>query len=166
MLYSTLQMTPVIIAEARRAAATGPGKRIRTRGITIAVVALAILVSACGGSSGPISSPVTEEQAVEMAESALEAFSTGNYATWSEHRSPATKGAIGEDDFFGFREQFQGALGDYVSISYVTGAEGKDRGTYRWTFDIEFEKGDYRMWFGFKEGSALIEGVSFEEATA
>jgi hypothetical protein len=44
--------------------------------------------------------------------------------------------------------------------------QGSDRGTYRWTYDIQFENGAYRTWFGFKEGSPLIEGVSFEEPTA
>ena len=44
--------------------------------------------------------------------------------------------------------------------------QGSDRGTYRWTYDIQFENGAYRMWLGFKEGSPLIECVSFEEPTA
>lgn len=50
-----------------------------------------------------------------------------------------------------------------MAITDVTGTQGEDPDTYRWTFDVQFENGSYIMWFGFKEGSKLIEGVTFEE---
>lgn len=99
-----------------------------------------------------------------MAESALEGFNTADYALWSADWSPMMKQAIDERAFLSFRDQFHSQLGDYVAIAEVTGSQGADAGTFRWTFDVEFENGAYRMWFGFKQDSTLIEGVSFEEA--
>lgn len=123
-------------------------------------------LAACARSSAAVPSPVTEEQAVEMAERALEGFNHGDYALWSGDWSPEMKAAIDEAAFLSFRDQTHELLGDYVEITGVTGAPGSDPGTFRWTFDIQFEHGPYRMWFGFKEGSPLVEGVVFEEPSA
>lgn len=130
-----------------------------------ATVLVALLFSGCSQEPAAIDSPVTEEEATEMAENALGAFNEGNYASWSRDWSDEMKAAIGEDAFLAFRDQAHAQLGNYVAITDVTGSEGGDPGTYRWTFDVEFEKGPYTMWLGFKEGSKLIEGVSFEGPT-
>lgn len=76
------------------------------------------------------------------------------------------KGAIGEDAFCAFRDEYHGQLGNWTAITIASGGPGADEGTYRWTYDLEFDNGVYRMWFGFKEGSPSIEGVSFEEIGA
>ena len=128
-----------------------------------AVVSVALLVAACGSPSEPIESPITQDQATEMAENALQAFNDRDYTAWSRDWSETMKSAIDEDAFLAFRDQYHDQLGDWRAITEVSGAPGSDEGTYRWTFDLEFEGGGYRMWFGFKEGSPLIEGVSFEE---
>jgi hypothetical protein len=143
----------------------GPVMRRRLRLLAVAVVAAVVFV-ACGQSAPDPTSPVTEEQAVAMAANALEAFNRGDYAAWSKDWSEAMKTAIDEDAFLDFRQEYRAALGDYVSIEDVDGAPGSSAGVYRWTFDVAFEKADYRMWFGFVEGSPLIEGVSFEEPSA
>ncbi len=137
----------------------------RRLGVLALFLALSIL-AACAQSSAAVPSPVTEEQAIEMAERALEGFNDGNYAAWSGDWSPEMKAAIDEASFLSFREQAHALLGDYVEIAGVTGAAGSAAGTVRWTFDIQFERGPYRMWFGFKEGSPLIEGVTFEEPSS
>jgi hypothetical protein len=98
-----------------------------------------------------------------MAENALQAFNDRDYAAWSEDWSETMKAAIDEEGFLAFRDQFHADLGDWTGISNVKGGTGTAAGTYRWTYDLEFENGSYQMWFGFKEGSPLIEGVSFEE---
>lgn len=140
-----------------------PGSR---RLVVLALVLAFSTLAACAQSSAAVPSPVTEDQVVEMAERALEGFNDGDYALWSGDWSPEMKAAIDETAFLSFREQTQALLGDYVEITGVTGAPGSDAGTFRWTFDIQFERGPYRMWFGFKEGSPLVEGVTFEEPSA
>lgn len=161
-MYPTIQLTTSII-EARRArtARRVPGKRNRIA--LIAGLLVVAMVTACAQSSAAVPSPVTEEQAVQMAESALEGFNARDYVLWSADWSPTMKQAIDQEAFLAFRDQFHSQLGDYVEIAEVTGSQGSDAGTFRWTFDVEFENGSYRMWFGFKRGSTLIEGVSFEE---
>lgn len=132
-----------------------------------ALLLVAVITSvACGSAASDVTSPVTEEQALVMAENALEAFNTGDYDAWSSDWSDTMKGAIDEGAFVQFRDQFHAALGDYVSIAGATGAPGENPGFYRWTFDVVFEKADYRVWFGFADGSPLIEGVSFEDPAA
>lgn len=129
-----------------------------------ATMLLALLSVGCSADQTGVESPVTEQEAREMAENALTAFNEADYVSWSRDWSDAMKAAIGEDAFLAFRDQFHSELGDYVAITEVSGAQGSDPGTYRWTFDVEFENGPYTMWLGFKEGSKLIEGVSFEES--
>lgn len=128
----------------------------------LALVSAAVLIGACGGTSTTVESPVSEAQAMEMAERALDGFNRGDYAAWSQDWSETMKNAIDEAAFLAFRDPTYAELGNYRAISSAIGSQGADPGTYRWTFDIEFEQGNYQMWFGFKEGSPLIEGVSFE----
>lgn len=131
-----------------------------------AILSMALLLVACGSASDPIESPITEEQATEMAENALEAFNDRDYTAWSRDWSESMKAAIDEDAFLAFRDQYHGQLGNWTAITNLSGGPGADEGTYRWTYDLEFENGVYRMWFGSKEGSPLIEGVSFEEISS
>ncbi len=139
---------------------------VRRLAVGLTIVVLLSTVGACGEGATPIDSPVTEEQVTEMADNALKAFNTGDYAAWSRDWSGTMKAAIDEDAFSAFRDQFHAALGEYRRITAVTGSEGSASGTYRWTFEVEFENAPYRMWFGFKEGSPQIEGVNFEEPSA
>ena len=145
-----------------RGTATTTRHRHRLRPMA-AILSAALLLVACGPASAPIGSPITEEQATEMAENALQAFNDRDYTAWSRDWSETMKSAIGEDAFFAFRDQYHGQLGNWIAITNVSGGPGADERTYRWTYDLDFENGEYRMWFGFKEGSPLIEGVSFEE---
>lgn len=139
---------------------------VSRRAVGLATVVLLSTLGACGEGATPIESPVTEEQVTEMADRALEAYNTGDYADWSRDWSGAMKAAIDEDAFIAFRDQFHAVLGDYVRITAVTGSEGSASGTYRWTFDVEFENAPYRVWFGFRKDSPQIEGVTFEEPPA
>lgn len=164
-MYPTIQLATAIL-EARRARRARRASDNRNRSFLIAGLFVIVTVTACAQSSAAVPSPVTEEQAVQMAESALEGFNAGDYVLWSADWSPTMKQAIDEDAFLAFRDQFHSQLGDYVEIAEVTGSPGADAGTFRWTFDVEFENGAYQMWFGFKQGSTLIEGVSFEEPAA
>lgn len=167
MFHVSPAIVPLFMADRERRLRSARGENRNQRSDRylrlIAVAAVVIVLAACGATSTSVGSPISEEDAVQMAENALEAFNGGDYAAWSRDWSETMKSAIDEEAFLSFREQFHAALGDYTAITDVTGAPGADSGTYRWTFDVQFERDDYRMWFGFKEGSRLIEGVSFEE---
>lgn len=172
-MFATIATIETVVAERRRQAeearvrsALSTTDRRKRIGLLAGLLCGAILLAACGGNSAPVASPITEAEAVEMAENALEAFNRGDYAAWSRDWSQTMKSVIDEKAFLSFREDYHDTLGDYVAITGVAGAQGKASGTYRWTYDIAFERGEYRMWFGFKSGSPLIEGVSFEEPSA
>lgn len=174
MIYTTIEEVQAVVAErhrqanlARRASSLKQSTttRVRLRWIA-ALLSGAVLMAACGGTPNPVGSPVSEEQAIEMAESALQAFNAGDYAGWSQDWSETMKSAIDEQAFLAFRDQALAQLGDYVAIKSVAGAPGETAGFYRWTFEVHFEQADYGIWFGFKEGSPLIEGVQFEEPAA
>lgn len=141
-------------------------RRRRRLAFMAALLGIAVLLAACQSESEPVESPITEVQATEMAENAMRAFNESDYTAWSRDWSETMKAAISEQAFLAFRDQYHGQLGNWVAVTNVTGSPGADEGTYRWTFDLEFENGVYRMWFGFKEGSPLIEGVTFEETGA
>ncbi|HSM45264.1 MAG TPA: hypothetical protein VK969_09645 [Acidimicrobiia bacterium] len=168
-MFTSNELANAILSDRRRLAAEARQRRVRIRQDRRDVVWIGLLVAAsivfggCANDSADISSPVSEAEAVEMAQGALEGFNSRDYATWSQNWSASMKSAIGEDAFLTFRDQFHGQLGDFVAITGVRGAPGRDRGTFRWTYDLEFEEGSYQMWFGFKDGSSLIEGVSFED---
>lgn len=174
MIYTTIEAVQAVVAErhrqaeqARRASSLKQSTttRLRLRWIA-ALLSGAVLLAACGGTSNPVRSPVSEDQAIEMADNALQAFNAGDYAGWSQDWSETMRSAIDEQAFLAFREQAQAQLGDYVAIKSAAGAPGETAGFYRWTFQVQFEQADYGIWFGFKEGSSLIEGVQFEEPTA
>ncbi|HSJ28436.1 MAG TPA: hypothetical protein VLB67_09505 [Acidimicrobiia bacterium] len=131
--------------------------------VIVGAVAAAVLIAGCSTTTREIESPVTDAQAMAMAENALVAFNADDYTAWSRDWSEAMRSAIGEEAFHGFRSEFHSVLGDYRSISAAVGGQGANAGTYRWTFDVEFENGPYQLVFGFKEGSPLIEGVRFLE---
>ncbi len=172
-MYPTIDLANAILEsrrdQARPVRKSSPIGTPSTGNGRLVVLALFLAFStlaACAQSSAAVPSPVTEDQAIEMAERALEGFNAGDYAVWSGDWSPEMKAAIDETAFLSFREQAHALLGDYVEITGVTGAAGSDAGTFRWTFDVQFERGPYRMWFGFKEGSPLVEGVTFEEPSS
>lgn len=169
-MYPTFDLTNALLetrhgwaSGAHQPSPIGTSSRANQRMVVLAFLLAVSTLAACAQSSAAVPSPVSEEQAVEMAERALQGFNNGDYEAWSADWSPKMKDAIDESAFLSFRDQAHALLGDYVEISKVTGAAGADAGTFRWTFDVQFEGGPYRMWLGFKEGSSLIEGVTFEE---
>lgn len=169
MYYTSIAAAQAIIADrqreaerARHASGVRPARRRPSPRWLAALLSGAMLVAACGAPNTDVESPISEDQAIEMAEDALQALNDGDYAGWSE----TMKSAIDEQAFRALREQVQAQLGDYVAIKSAMGGPGESPGFFRWTFQVEFEQSDYGMWFGFKQGSPLIEGVQLEEPTA
>ena len=128
----------------------------------IGLMILLVTAVACGGKktdSQSATSLLTEEQAAEMAENALQAFNDGNYAGWSRDWSDTMKGAIKEADFLAYRQQVKAALGEYQSIESITLTPGNNKGYVRWVVVTQFENGRMQFSFGFAEDGRLIEGV-------
>lgn len=136
-------------------------KRFRLFG-WMAMMVLVVMLAACSGSDSAgetLSSALTEEQAAEIATSAMEAFNAGDYAGWSRDWSAAMKGAIGEEDFLAYREQVLAQLGEFQSIESITLAPGSSNGFVRWVAVTKFENGRMQFGFGFEEDGREVTGV-------
>jgi hypothetical protein len=114
---------------------------------------------------GSTNSALTELQFTEMAENALQGFADGDYAAWSRDWSSTMKGAIQEKDFLAYRQQVVDSVGAYQSIASIEKQQGMDEGYVRWSVVANFEKGQIRFNFGFKEDGTQIEGI-FPEAVS
>jgi hypothetical protein len=139
--------------------------------IAIVLTVVVVVVAACAAlnsqdaasSQGSLNSALTVEEATEMVENAMTGFAEGNYAAWSRDWTDAMKGAVKESDFLSYREQVIANYGVYQSIAGIEKQPGVNEGYVRWSAIANFEKGQIRFNFGFKEDGKLIEGV-FPEA--
>jgi hypothetical protein len=116
-------------------------------------------------SQGSIHSGLTEAQATEIAENAMKGFREGNYAVWSRDWTDTMKGAIKEEGFLSYREQVIANYGEYQSIASIEQIQSQTKGYVRWSIIANFEKGQIRFNFAFKEDGRLIEGI-FPEAVS
>jgi hypothetical protein len=124
---------------------------------------VAIFAAACGASApqGEAVSALTQEEAATMIESALQAFNTGDYATWSHDWDDAMKAAINEQTFQEYRSQVSAQYGQYVSLDSLEIQPGSQVGNVRWVAIANFERGKIK--FGFPNDGKQISGV-FPEA--
>ena len=125
-------------------------------------VLIVVLLSACG-TAAP-SSPVTEDEARDMAENMLAAYNDGDYEAWSRDWSDAMKSAIGADAFQSFRDGTMASAGAFERIESVESRPGNNPGVTRWEFVTQFENGPMVFMIAFQEGSKLIEGVDLRAA--
>jgi hypothetical protein len=126
---------------------------------------VAVLASACGGSStqGEAASVLTQAEATEIAENAMQGLADGDYTAWSRDWSDAMKNGISEKAFLDYRSQLTAQYGQFVSIESVTMEPGKKQGYVRWAAICNFENGKVKFNFSFENDGRLIEGVSPEE---
>ncbi len=126
---------------------------------------VAVLATACGTSApqDETVSALSQDQAAEILENAMQGFQNGDYAAWSRDWSYKMKNAIREDTFLDFREQVTAQYDQFVSIDSVTMEPGKNQGYVRWVATCTFDKGQIRMNFSFPDDDVVIEGV-FPEA--
>ena len=138
---------------------------MKTKFTTLFVLlVIAVLASACGGSAsdvpqGEAVSVLTKEEATEMIDSALQAFNTGDYATWSRDWDDAMKAMIDEKGFQEYRNQVVAAYGQYVSLESVEIQPGVNEGYVRWVAIANFEKGKIKFGFGFLNDGREITAV-------
>lgn len=163
MYYATQAAADAIRAELRRPnQSTGRDNLV---GLIALLVVVVLALAGCG-TSEPVTSPVTEDQAIEIADNALVGYNLADYEVWTRDWSQTMTAAIGPEAFVSFQEEYHAVLGDYVAITGAEGGQGADAGTYRWTFDVQFENAEIQMILGFKAGSPLIEGVRFADPAA
>jgi hypothetical protein len=140
----------------------------RTRTL-LAIVALALVAAtaaACGTGAAaqpsvPASPQVDAAAATAIAEQALDAFNTGDYANWSAHWDESMTSAIDEAAFLAAREELMATTGRYVAHDAPT-LSSHVPGTYRWTFPVTFERQAATFWISFRVDSPLVVGVRFE----
>ncbi|HSL30284.1 MAG TPA: DUF3887 domain-containing protein [Anaerolineales bacterium] len=130
------------------------------------LVVISVLAAACGTPAAPQGeavSALTPEEAENMIENALQAFNTGNYATWSHDWDDDMKAVIKEADFKTYRDQVVAVYGQYLSLESLEIQPGQQKGNVRWVAIANFEKGKIKFGFGFPSDGRLIKGV-FPEA--
>ena len=128
---------------------------------------VAVLVAACGGapaSNGEVTSALTEAEATAIAENALNALNTGDYAAWSRDWDDSLKGAINEDAFLQFRGQALDQVGQFQSILSAEMAPSPRADSVRWVFTCQFEKAKIRFIMAFPKDGKLANTVTTEPA--
>ncbi|MBX3002202.1 MAG: DUF3887 domain-containing protein [Caldilineaceae bacterium] len=141
--------------------------------VSIILFSIVIVIAGCAGMNrqasstpqGSENSALTAEQATEIVENAMNGFATGNYTIWSRDWTDAMKDAIKEGDFLSYRQQVIANYGGYQSIASIEKLPGQTKGFVRWSVIANFEKGQIRFSFGFKEDGNRVEGV-FPEVIA
>jgi hypothetical protein len=132
-----------------------------------ALLIAALVASACGSASaetGEVTSVFTEAEATSIAENALNALNSGDYAAWSRDWDDSMKSAINEDAFQQYREQVLSQIGQYQSILSVEMTPSKQAGSVRWVFTCQFEKARVRFIMAFPEDGKLANTVRTEPA--
>jgi hypothetical protein len=132
------------------------------------LLAAAVFLTACGAPAseapqGEAVSALTQEEATTLIDSALKAFNTGDYATWSRDWDNDMKAAIKDTDFQEYRNQVVTQYGQYVSLESVEIQPGLQKGNVRWIAIADFEKGKIKFTFGFPNEGRQIKGI-FPEA--
>ena len=136
--------------------------------ILLVLLIVTVTVAACGvpasnAAQGEAISVLTREEATAMINNAMQAFNTGDYATWSHDWDNDMKAAIKEKDFLAYRDQVLAQYGQYVSLESVELQPGQQKGNARWVAIAYFEKGKIKFSFGLPNGARLIRGI-FPEA--
>jgi hypothetical protein len=125
-------------------------------------VLLLVTATACGGAGNSSGNPLTQEQVTQIANDALTALNTGDYAAYTQHFSGMMKSVVSELAFKELRDQLANAAGKFVSIEKVEKLPAQTQGYVRWTFTVNFEKTQGKLALVIKENGDQIEGVHFE----
>jgi hypothetical protein len=124
-------------------------------------VLLLVTVTACGGARSS-AAPLTQEQVAQIANNALTALDTGDYAAYTQHFSGMMKSAVSESTFKELHSQLASVAGKFVSIEKVDKLPAQTQGYVRWTFTINFEKRQGKFTLVIRDDGDQIEGVHFE----
>ena len=133
--------------------------------ILFVLLFLTVLASACGSTptgTGKVTSVFTEAEATTVADNALNALNTGDYAAWSRDWDTSLKSAITEEAFLDYRDQALAKVGQYQSIISVEMTPSKNAGVVRWVFTCQFEKAKVRFIMAFPQDGKLANTVMTE----
>ena len=129
---------------------------------------VAVSIAACGAPSssspqGKAESVLSQEEASDLIDNALQALNTGDYAAWSQDWADDMKAAIKDSDFQEYREQVVAQYGQYVALDSIEIQPGINADRVRWVAVADFEKGKIRYTFSFLPDGKQVKGV-FPEA--
>lgn len=128
---------------------------------------VAVLVAACGSAptdDGKLTSVLTEAEATAIAENALNALNSGDYAAWSRDWDDTLKSAINEETFLQYRDQALAQTGQFQSILSVEMTPSKRADSVRWVFTCQFENAKVRFIMAFPKDGKLANTVTTEAA--
>jgi hypothetical protein len=138
--------------------------KLTTLFVTLFVV---VIIAACGSANnaqqGEAISVLTQDEASAMIDSALQAFNSGDYETWSRHWDDAMKAAINDKTFQDYRGQVIAQYGQYLSLESLEIQPGSGKGNVRWVAIANFENGQIKFSFGFQNDGRKVTGI-FPEA--
>ena len=128
------------------------------------LLALAVSLTACAPAPAQhdVTSAVGEEDALELATSALSGLNEGGYDAWTARWSDELRSMIDEPTFLSVREQVLAASGRWESIDDQALVAADTEGYVRWTFDTTFELEPVTVWFAFAEDDVEVVGVMLE----
>lgn len=132
-----------------------------------ALLIIAVLASACGSApadDSKVTSVLTEAEATTIAENALNALNSGDYAAWSRDWDDSMKSAIDEKAFLQYREQALAQAGRFQSILSVEMGPSKQADSVRWVFTCQFENAKVRFIMAFPKDGKLANTVMTEAA--
>lgn len=106
---------------------------------------------------------VTMTQAVQLAETGLQAYNNGDYKGFSTNWDQAMLGAIKENTFKSFREGWMKTHGKYLYCYKAELVKGQAAGVIRWEFSCVFEKGKGKYTLAFQQDGEAVVGSRFDD---
>lgn len=131
---------------------------------------LVAVVAACGDDDAggttrvEVTSVLSADEAMALADTMLVAYQQGDYATHSASWSSAMKSAIDESAFQASRESVLPVAGDYVGIVDVMLEAADTEGFVRWVFTADFTLEDRVFTLVMRPTDAVIEGAFINPA--
>ena len=132
-----------------------------------AFLIVAVLASGCGSApvdNDKVTSVLSEAEVTAIAENALNALNSGDYAAWSRDWDDTMKSAINEDAFLQYREHALAEMGQFQSILSVEMTPSKRADSVRWVFTCQFENAKVRFIMAFPQDGKLANTVMTEVA--
>ena len=132
------------------------------------LLVVAVLASACGNASapptGPATSVVTEEQAIEMATNALvNGYNNEDRDGYVSNMDGSMKAAITQEALIEVVKPLKEKYGNFVSVESAELGHAKTVGYVRWTFTSKFEKGTLYFALVFPQDGTKATGAFIGE---
>lgn len=135
-----------------------------------ALMAMLVVVAACGDDDAggttrvEVTSVLSADEAMALADTMLVAYQQGDYATHSASWSSAMKSAIDESAFQASRESVLPVAGDYVGIVDARLEAADTEGFVRWVFTADFTLEDRVFILVMLPTDAVVEGAFINPA--